>query len=149
MGGGGSGMGLMVDTKLVDLDAAWREREIEAAALAANFPTTSLALRVYALEIRIKVIICKRLAIDYLPKHCKTHELDELIIFTGLSSELDDPANAGIRQSWDVLVDFAKTRLNRIRYLPASALAPADLNRQLIALDDPRDGVWTWLSKHP
>lgn len=55
-------MGLVVDTTLIDLDAAWREREREATALAASFPVTSLALRTYALEIRIKTMICKRIA---------------------------------------------------------------------------------------
>ena len=149
MGGAGSGTGLMLDTTLVDLEAAWREREREAAALAAGYPATSLTLRLYALEIRIKTMICRRLAINYLPKHCKTHELEELMIFTGLIAELDDPANAGIRQNWDVLVHFAKTRLNNVRYLPGNALTAADLTRLLNALDDPSDGVWPWLSRHP
>ena len=61
-GGGGSRVGLMHDTTLADLDAAWQEREKEAKALARELPSSlSLALRFYALEIRIKTIICKRL----------------------------------------------------------------------------------------
>jgi hypothetical protein len=142
-------MGLDSDTALVDLDAAWRERETEALSLAAHFPAASLALRIYSLEIRIKTIICRTLSIVYLPKHCKTHELDELIIFTGLFAELNDPSNAGIRQNWDILVDFAKDRWSKIRYRPASSLLPTELAKCINALDDPRDGVWTWLSKHP
>jgi len=70
-GGGGSRMGLMDDTTLDNLDKAWQEREKEAKALAASFPATSLTLRIYALEIRIKTIICRRLGIDLLPGHCK------------------------------------------------------------------------------
>jgi len=148
-GGGGSRMGLMDDTTLDNLDKAWQEREKEAKALAASFPATSLTLRIYALEIRIKTIICRRLGIDLLPGHCKTHELDELIIFTGLLGTLADPANDGIRQNWDILVRFVRERLNQIRYLPGSALKAADLNEQLNALDNPDDGVWTWLSRLP
>jgi hypothetical protein len=148
-GGGGSRVGLMDDTTLANLDEAWQEREKEAKALAASFPAASLALRFYALEIRIKTIICKRLGIDLLPRHCKTHELDELIIFTGLLGTLADPANDGIRQNWDILAKFARERLNQIRYLPGSTLKAADLDEQLNALDNPGDGVWTWLSRLP
>ncbi|MGZ3433261.1 MAG: hypothetical protein ACXWN0_16195, partial [Isosphaeraceae bacterium] len=79
-------------------------------------------------EIRIKTIICKRLGIDLLPGHCKTHQLDELIIFTGLLGTLDDPANDGIRQNWDILAKFAREQLNQIRYLPGSTLKAADLD---------------------
>ncbi|QEH33377.1 hypothetical protein OJF2_18780 [Aquisphaera giovannonii] len=139
----------MSDTRLMDLEAAWREREIEAAKLVADHPSTGLALRIYALEIRLKTLICKTLAIPFLPRQCKTHAIDELIVFTGFSSELDDPANAGIRQNWELLVDFARNRLNGIRYLPAGALDGDDLALYLSALDDPKDGVWTWLSRHP
>jgi hypothetical protein len=148
-GGGGSRVGLMDDTSLANLDEAWQEREKEAKALAASFPAASLALRFYALEIRIKTIICKRLGIDLLPRHCKTHELDELIIFTGLLGTLADPANDGIRQNWDILAKFARERLNQTRYLPGSTLKAADLDEQLNALDNPGDGVWTWLSRLP
>lgn len=142
-------MGLDSETTLNDLDAAWSERETEARSMAAHFPVASLVLRIYSLEIRIKTIICRTLTVDCLPKHCKTHELDELIIFTGLFAELNDPSNAGIRQSWDILADFAKNRLNKIRYLPASRMPSPDLAKCIDALDNPRDGVWTWLSKHP
>jgi len=148
-GGGGSRVGLMDDTTLANLDEAWQEREKEAKALAASFPAASLALRFYALEIRIKTIICKRLGIDLLPGHCKTHELDELIIFTGLLGTLADPANDGIRQNWDILAKFARERLNQIRYLPGSTLRAADRDEQLNALDNPCDGVWIWLSRLP
>ena len=69
-------MGLDSDTALVDLDAAWRERETEALSLAAHFPAASLALRIYSLEIRIKTIICRTLSIVYLlTLSQKTHEL--------------------------------------------------------------------------
>jgi hypothetical protein len=142
-------MGLSDDTTLDDLEKAWSEREQEAQALAARFPATAFALRLYALEIRIKAIICERLSLVKLPNHCKIHVLDEVIIFTGLLAELDDPKNAEIRRNWDGLVAFARKQLDKLRYLPGSAWSPADLNKYLAALDDPSSGVWTWLSKLP
>jgi hypothetical protein len=116
---------------------------------AAAFPTMALALRLYSLEIRIKTIICKRLNLDLLPGHCKTHNLSELMIFTGLLAELNDPTKIVLRRNWDLLVKFSKDRLNSIRYLPASHLGAPELGGLLGAMDDPRDGVWTWLSGHP
>jgi hypothetical protein len=106
-------------------------------------------LRIYALEIRIKTVICKRLALNHLPGHCKTHDLTELIIFTGLLAELDDPANATIRANWDLLVKFSEDRLNDLRYLPESTVTSSDLDELVKALDDPNDGVLSWLSRHP
>jgi hypothetical protein len=139
----------MDDAELKDLELAWQAREAEAKALEANFPAMSLSLRLYALEIRIKTKVCQKLSIDKLPKACRTHEINELIIFTGLSRELDDPARAALRKNWDSLAFFAKNQLNGIRYLPGNALSPSEVAAVLDALDDAQDGVWTWLSGHP
>jgi hypothetical protein len=142
--------GLIAGTTLADLDVAWREREEEARELMAlGYHSMALALRLYALEIRIKTFICKRLRLDNLPRACKTHDLSELIIFTGFWEELLDPANATIRQNWDLLANFSRVRLNDQRYLPRGLLDPVSLRDCIDALDDPRDGVLPWLSRHP
>ncbi len=109
----------------------------------------ALALRLYALEIRIKTFICKRLRLDNLPRACKTHDLSELIIFTGLWEQLQDPVNAAIRTNWDLLADFSRVQLNDQRYLPRGLLDPGLLKACSDALDDPRDGVLPWLSRQP
>jgi hypothetical protein len=142
--------GLLQDATLADLEIAWREREEEAQALSAQgFDSVALSLRLYSLEIRLKVVICKRLDLLFLPKACKTHDLSELIIFTGIWRELEEPANAAIRQHWDRLVDFSKKRLNDVRYLPRTKLDATLLASLTAALDDPGDGVLAWLSRHP
>ena len=142
--------GLLPDALLSDLEIAWREREEEARQLiAAGYNSTALALRIYSLEIRLKTIICKQLRLNRLPKACKTHDLTDLIIFTGNWEELDDPANLAIRQNWDLLADFSKARLNDQRYLPRGTLDARDQQRLMSALDDPKDGVLTWLSRRP
>jgi hypothetical protein len=142
--------GLLVETSLADLEVAWKERDAEAQQLMVHgYHSTALSLRIYSLEIRIKTLICKHLRLSHLPKVCKTHDIKELVIFTGLSSELQDPANAAVRQNWDLLADFSKVRLNDQRYLPRGLLDPLELKKHNDALDDPQDGVLAWLSRHP
>jgi len=75
-------------------------------------------MRLYSLEIRLKTHICRLLKLSRLPRVCKTHDLSELIIFTGMWEELENPASAILRRNWDLLVDFSKQRLNDQRYLP-------------------------------
>lgn len=153
MSSGGSGLpmpGLLPDVKLIDLDVAWGEREAVAGALlAAGYDAVALALRLYALEIRIKSAFCKQLRLNYLPRACKTHDLAELIVFSGIWEQLEDPANDAIRQNRDLLVRFSKARLNDLRYLPRAAVDPAESRRIYEALDDPKEGVLAWLSRHP
>jgi hypothetical protein len=143
-------LGLIPDALLTNLEIAWAEREEEASQLiAVRYNSTALALRLYSLEIRLKTIICKQLKLSRLPRACRTHDLSELIIFTGMWEELDDPANLVIRQNWDLLADFSKGRLNDQRYLPRGMLGAGEQQRFIDALDDPQDGVLTWLSRHP
>jgi hypothetical protein len=140
----------LAEASVTDLEVAWKEREAEARELmACGYDSTALSLRLYSLEIRIKTLICKQLKLSHLPKVCKTHDLSELIIFTGIWEELEDPANAAVRQNWDLLVNFSKVRLNDQRYLPRAMLDSKDLKKINDALDDPRDGVLTWRSRHP
>jgi hypothetical protein len=149
-GGATSAPGLLPGTTLADLESAWKEREEEARELLARgYYSMALTLRLYALEIRIKTFICKRLRLDNLPKACKTHDLFELMIFTGLWDQLRDPANAAIWKNWELLADFSKVRLNDQRYLPRGQLDPGLLRACSDALDDPRDGVLPWLSRQP
>jgi hypothetical protein len=140
----------LAEASVTDLEVAWKEREEEARELKAHgYDSTALSLRLYSLEIRIKTLICKQLRLSHLPKVCKTHDLSELIIFTGMWEELEDPANDAVRQNWDLLANFSKVRLNDQRYLPRAMLDSKDVKRMNDALDDPWDGVITWLSKHP
>ncbi len=142
--------GLLAEASLTDLEAAWKERDEEAHQLMVHgYHSTALSLRIYSLEIRIKTLICKQLRLSHLPKVCKTHDFKELVIFTGLWSELQDPANAAVRQNWDLLADFSKVRLNDQRYLPRGSFDPQELKKYNDALDDPQDGVLVWLSRHP
>lgn len=139
---------LSPDTTLADLDAAWLDREREAAHLAAaGFRSMATALRCYALEIRIKAMICRRLNLELLPKACRTHDLMEIIIFTGLWAELSDPVNDRVEKNWELMVAFSRRRLNLLRYQPAAILTDVETNEIDAALDDPQVGVLAWLSR--
>jgi len=132
----------------VKLEAAYADRAREAKTLDdAGHKTMSTAMWMYALEVRLKALICKHLALDHLPTACKTHDLAGLIIFTGLSPELDLAGNELIRKSWDRLADFSKKRLNDLRYLPDHDLADGERDDLLLSLTDAQEGVLPWLSK--
>jgi len=149
-GGSRPAPGLLPETSVTDLEVAWKEREAEARELTVpGFHSMALSMRLYSLEIRLKTHICRLLKLSHLPRVCKTHDLSELIIFTGMREELENPANGILRRNWDLLVDFSKLRLNDQRYLPRATLDPKDLKLYNDALDDPQDGVLAWLSKHP
>jgi hypothetical protein len=142
--------GLMAQTSLARLEVAFREREEEAREMRRlGFHSTAAALRLYALEIRVKIAICKLLDLPCLPSACKTHDLSELIIFTGLWRELQDPSFSMIRENWDILQEYSKARLNDLRYQPRAELDPDDAAKIEAALDDPADGVLAWLSRRP
>ncbi len=148
--GGGSGVhpGLLTDTTRANLSACWVERVEEADQLLnSGYRSMGVCLKVYALEARVKLRICDHLGLALLPKACKTHDLSELLIFTGLWQELQDPANELIFDSWDVVSGFSKRMLNNLRYEPRANLADATTDQLIEAMDDPTRGVFAWLSR--
>jgi len=147
-GPGPSHPGLLPDTSRADLEIAWLDREAEAEQLAANdHRAIAASLRCYALEVRIKALICQKLNLEYLPRACKTHDLNELVIFTGLLAELYDPINFAVAVNWNVLAEFSSKLLNVLRYRPEHLYSVNQADRLDAALDDPHDGVLTWLSR--
>lgn len=139
--------GLSEKTRLTDLEHAWSARLDEAQTLEENgHHAMALALRVYAVEIKLKAIICKHLSVDCLPAVCMTHDLEKLIIFSGLVSRLDDASNLFLRKNWDEVASFSSLRLNDARYLPPDHLSRAEIDGYRSALLDPTHGVWPWLS---
>ncbi|MGE3820957.1 MAG: hypothetical protein AB7I30_16205 [Isosphaeraceae bacterium] len=151
VGGKGSSAGTLPDASLVDLEVAWADREREASTLhAGGHLSMSLALRFYCLEIRLKTIICKVLKLDALPRELMTHDLNKLIKYTGLFALLNDPSNTSLKRSWDELALFVTThRLDGVRDKPEGALKPGEYAAYIRFFDDPKDGVWSWLSRLP
>jgi hypothetical protein len=151
MSGGGSPpqQGLS-QTLLVDLRAALTDREKEAVVLkAAGHDAMSLAIRLYCVEIQLKIMICKHLGLEKLPKVCITHNLAELLVFSGCHAEVhgSNAANPILKPNWDKIADFSHSDLNSLRYRPASEFQSMNSTIEA-ALDDPRYGVWPWLLNH-
>jgi hypothetical protein len=132
-----------------DLDQASTDRLDDSRALiVAGRPASAIASALYALEIRLKVLICKRLDRINLPDAFKFHDLEALLILTGLSRRLDDPLAARVKQNWDLVVDLAKN-IDRYRYLPDKGWNIPQATTLISWLEDPNDGVITWLKAQP
>ncbi|HMF35056.1 MAG TPA: hypothetical protein VKF17_00385 [Isosphaeraceae bacterium] len=129
-----------------DLDQAWKDRLDDAEALdAAGRHGAAIAARLYAIDIYLKYRICQRLNLVNPLKRLEIHDLDALVVFPGFSQVLAAmPAGSNLKQNWDQIVTFSDD-LNDLRYRPAarwSQQQSKDLSRWL---DDPLDGVMTWL----
>ena len=142
--------GGFTDTSLADLRSAREEREREAVVLmSSGCVAMALALRLYALEIAVKIRICEVLDLDLLPASCKTHDLTVLLPFSGCHRQIRSGSDPLLTSSWDALANFSKQRLNDMRYVPSSALEPELADKLLKALDDPEHGVLSCLHPHP
>jgi hypothetical protein len=143
-----------LEATAVDLRAASKDRLEDARILAAaGHPASAIAAGLYALEIFLKVLICQRLDLPALPKAFEIHDLEALLILSGLSQRLAGASH--IRFNWDQILIPAQ-KLEELRYLPEGsqqlpigARNPQDAVTFLARLDDPNDGVLTWLSSQP
>lgn len=132
-----------------DLDVAWQDRLADAKALlTASRPAAAIAAGLYALEIRLKVIVCHRLDLDYLPTAVQFHHLGELLVLAGLSQQIEDPALDPVRSNWNQIRTFAD-QLDDLRYKPDSGWSMAQASALMTWLEDPAAGVLSWLSALP
>lgn len=130
-----------------DLDAAWRDRLEDAAALeAAGRYAAAIAARLYALEIYLKFRICQRLNLENPPRLLEVHHLDVLIVFSGLSKPLSGlPKSDNLAQNWVKILALSKDHLNNLRYMPTARWTreqSEDFSQWLL---DPSMGVLPWL----
>jgi hypothetical protein len=130
-----------------DLTAAAVERLLDATVLLANNRSaTAIVMGLYALEISLKAKICSRLDLTHLPKPFEIHELDELLILTGLSRRLDEPRAIRVKSNWDAIVTGQAQHVNDLRYLPSTHISSAQAQLFLQQLQDPPDGVLVWVA---
>lgn len=130
-----------------DLEAAWQDRLADAQALlAAGRHAGAIADALYALEIRLKVMICKRLDVTHLPRAFEIHDLESLLLLAGLSRRVEKRSALKVKANWEKLKRWAEA-LNDLRYRPASNWTATQATDLLRYLTDPSEGVLTWLSK--
>ena len=89
-------------TELSFLEAAWQDRLADAEALfAAGRNAWAIATALYALEIRLKVLVCKKLDLSDLPRAFEVHDLDGLLLLAGLSRRIKRKGAVQVKQNWD------------------------------------------------
>lgn len=128
------------------LDTAWQDRLDDAAALdAGDRHGAAIAARLYALEIYLKVRICRRLRVPHPLKKLEIHDLEALLVFSGLSpAMLAQPETSVVLQHWDKIIDLSG-RLNDLRYFPASRWTQQQSSQFAHWLEHPSEGVLPWL----
>lgn len=134
---------------LSDLEAAATERLDDAEVLLKSGRYAAAIMSgFYSLEIRLKVIICRRLEVQTLPKIFETHNLEALMLHTGLSQKIRNVKRPrAVAQYWDALRELSY-ELDQLRYQPA--MATWDEKRAGLVLHQLRDspnGVLLWLEK--
>lgn len=129
-----------------DLDAAWRDRLDDAEALeAAGRYAAAIAARLYALEIYLKYRICRHLNLSNPPRMLEIHQLDALMLYTGLKRRLEDLSGAGdLAQNWAKILTLSRD-LNDLRYHPTAKWSRRDAEEFSRWLLDESTGVLTWL----
>jgi hypothetical protein len=132
---------------VAELQIAAGDRLLDAELLFAGGRFASaIAMSVYSLEIHLKVRICLRLNVIALPKAFEIHELEGLLVLTGLQAALK-AAPPAIQRSWQDMVDVSLT-INELRY-SSSTWNQADAQAFLQKLRDTPDGVLPWLLSQP
>jgi hypothetical protein len=136
--------------QLADLqDAAVDRLEDAKVLLHGNRHASSIAMGLYALEISLKVMICKWLDLDALPTAFEIHDFEGLLILSGLSKRLLEPQFIRVKANWDFVTAYKAQHINELRYSPDrnyGAIQASEILNRLQALPD---GVLPWLSAQP
>lgn len=106
----------------------------------------------YVLEMALKARICKVLDVaDYpdtgeISRSFKTHNLIALLRLAGLQRRLDTAiaTNPNLLQSGSLIVEWTE----EFRYSPIGSSSQVRARAILSAVDDKKDGIFTWLKKH-
>jgi hypothetical protein len=134
-------------TSLADLELAAKERLLDAEALlSARRFASSIAFGLYALEIELKIAICRRLDLTQLPKVFHTHNLEELLLYTGLSNKIARVKRPKLLKShWDTLLRLPA--IDNLRYGQNVDWDEALARDTIFRLNDKISGVIPWLKK--
>ena len=101
----------------------------------------------YVLELALKAVICRNLAVSAYPEtalggRLKTHDTEDLVLLAGLSADLTvallDPE---FNQNWLLVSSWDP------QYRYQSERTGAQIDELFAAYSDPMNGVFTWLSK--
>ena len=132
---------------LADLEQAWQDRMADAEALlAAGRNALAIATGLYAVEIRLKTVICRRLDLEQLPRAFEVHDLLGLLTLAELSRRIERKPAKSVKENWDAVMNHVP-RLNDFRYTPDAGWTAAQAREFFRQLRDPPHGVLVWLGK--
>lgn len=116
---------------------------------------TSMYLMGYSVECALKAAVCDTLNLDDYPdksgfgpliKTFMTHDLESLLILSGLSKEFSiNTAPKRLFENWSLV---SKTWDPAIRYLPVGSKTEQETQRMLNALIEDPNGVLQFIWKH-
>ena len=124
--------------------------------LSNGYPDGAYYLGGYALELALKAIICKNLDIEDLfadssshPKESirvlKVHDLSRLLLFSGLieKHKIEKRSNVVFSTNWSNVEKWNESaRYNKGKY------TTQEVQIFLNSIDDPLNGILTWLKTH-
>jgi HEPN domain-containing protein len=105
----------------------------------------------YVVELALKARICKILDLAEYPQSgeisraYKTHRYGDLLMLSGLERKFSDAigTNSSLLANWTLLTKWTE----ELRYLPIGSSSKKDAKDIINALEDPKDGVFTWIKK--
>jgi hypothetical protein len=105
-------------TKLVALEEAATDRLGDAEVLIqGGCYSSAITMELYALEISLKIAICRRLDVNALPVEFQIHDFDGLLVLSGLSNRLGLKEHTVIKKNWDfLLIEYGPAHVNDLRY---------------------------------
>jgi hypothetical protein len=133
--------------KLTDLNEALEDRFKDAEVLiAGGCYASAIAMGLYALEIALKIAICRRLDLEALPVEFQIHDFEGLLILSGLSRRLEAPERAAVRKHWFFLIGkYKSSQAGTLRY-SRGTFTSRQARDVIRRLRDPNEGLVTWLS---
>jgi len=104
----------------------------------------------YVIELALKARICKILDIHYpesgeISRSFKTHKYDELIKLSGLERKFDEAKklNSALFTNWSLVTGWSE----EFRYRPIGTNTQIRAQQFINALENQKDGIFTWIKK--
>ena len=104
----------------------------------------------YVIELALKARICKILELDYpdtgpISKSFKTHKLNELLKLGGLYKKFEDELNNNptFKLNWSLILSWNE----QYRYQPTGNYQKTDVQDLIDAIENPNNGILTWIKK--
>lgn len=105
----------------------------------------------YVIELALKARVCRILDIvDYpdsgeISRLFKTHKYDDLVKLSGLERKFEEAkkSNPSLLTNWSVVTKWSE----EFRYRPVGTNPMKHVQEIINALENPKDGIFTWIKK--